>query len=114
MAYIHGKATTITILIENAQHPLIIESGADCSIMAGNYLHHNFPNWEKQLLPTKAKNFKSVSGKMTSIGTIIKGIILADRNGNIRLNPVFAVLEDAHIQGILLGKDYQRMYAIDI
>ncbi|MBW0508671.1 hypothetical protein O181_048386 [Austropuccinia psidii MF-1] len=51
---------------------------------------------------------------MTSMGTIIKEIIMPHRKGNIRLNPEFLVLEDAHIQVILLGKDYQRMYGIDI
>ncbi|MBW0506985.1 hypothetical protein O181_046700 [Austropuccinia psidii MF-1] len=33
---------------------------------------------------------------------------------NIRINPEFVVLDDAHIQGFLLGTDYQRMYGIDI
>ncbi|MBW0516516.1 hypothetical protein O181_056231 [Austropuccinia psidii MF-1] len=51
---------------------------------------------------------------MTSIGTIIKEIIIPHRKGNIRLNPEFVVLEDAHIQGFLLGTDYQRTYGIDI
>ncbi|MBW0513246.1 hypothetical protein O181_052961 [Austropuccinia psidii MF-1] len=51
---------------------------------------------------------------MTSIGTIIKGIIIPHRKGNIRFKPQFFVLEDAHIKGFLLGKDYQRMYDIDI
>ncbi|MBW0465847.1 hypothetical protein O181_005562 [Austropuccinia psidii MF-1] len=51
---------------------------------------------------------------MTSIGTIIKDIIKPHRKGNIRLNPQFVVLEDAHIQGFLLGTDYQRMYGLDI
>ncbi|MBW0472760.1 hypothetical protein O181_012475 [Austropuccinia psidii MF-1] len=51
---------------------------------------------------------------MTSIGTIIKEIIITHRKGNIRLNPDFVVLEDAHIQGFLLGTDYQEMYGIDI
>ncbi|MBW0465679.1 hypothetical protein O181_005394 [Austropuccinia psidii MF-1] len=51
---------------------------------------------------------------MTSIGTIIKEIIIPHRKGNIRLNPEFAVLDDAHIQGFFLGADYQRMYGIDI
>ncbi|MBW0473859.1 hypothetical protein O181_013574 [Austropuccinia psidii MF-1] len=104
----------MTVCIENAQHPLIIDSGAHCSIVARNYLYHHFPNWEKQLLPSKEENFKSASGKMTSIGTIIKEIIIPHRKGNIRLNTEFVVLEDAHIQGILLGTDYQRMYGIDI
>ncbi|MBW0491528.1 hypothetical protein O181_031243 [Austropuccinia psidii MF-1] len=51
---------------------------------------------------------------MTSIGTIIKDIIIPHRKGNIRLNPEFVVLNDSHIQGFLLGTDYQRMYGIDI
>ncbi|MBW0460796.1 hypothetical protein O181_000511 [Austropuccinia psidii MF-1] len=114
MAYIHGKATEMTVCIDNAQHPLIIDSGAHCSIVARGYLDNHFPNWEKQVLPTKEKSFKSASGKMTSIGTIIKEIIIPHRKGNIRLNPVFVVLDDAHIQGLLLGTDYQRMYGIDI
>ncbi|MBW0559883.1 hypothetical protein O181_099598 [Austropuccinia psidii MF-1] len=114
MAYIHGTATKMTVCIDNAQHPLIINSGAHCSIVARNYLDNHFPNWEKQLLPTRAKNVKGASGKMTSIGTIIKEIIIPHRKGNIRLNPEFVVLDDAHIQGFLLGTDYQRMYGIDI
>ncbi|MBW0487236.1 hypothetical protein O181_026951 [Austropuccinia psidii MF-1] len=103
----------MTVCIENAQRPLIIDSGAHCSIVAGNHLYHHFPNWEKQPFPTKAKSFKSASGKMKSIGTIIKEIIIPHREGNIRLNPEFFVHEDAHIQGFLLGTDYQRMYGID-
>ncbi|MBW0470829.1 hypothetical protein O181_010544 [Austropuccinia psidii MF-1] len=114
MAYIHGTATKMTVCIDNGQHPLIIDSGAHCLIVARTYLDHNFPNWENQLLPTNAKNLKGASGKMTSIGTIIKEIIIPHRKGNIRLNPEFVVLEDSHIQGFLLETDYQRMYGIDI
>ncbi|MBW0573435.1 hypothetical protein O181_113150, partial [Austropuccinia psidii MF-1] len=114
MAYIYGTATKITVCIDNTQNPLIIDSGAHCSIVARNYLDHHFPSWENQLLPTKAKNFKSASGNMTSTGTIIKEIIIPHRKGNIRLNPEFFVLDDSHIQGVFLGTDYQRMYGIDI
>ncbi|MBW0511730.1 hypothetical protein O181_051445 [Austropuccinia psidii MF-1] len=32
MAYIHGTATKMTVCIDNAQYPLIIESGEHCSI----------------------------------------------------------------------------------
>ncbi|MBW0524925.1 hypothetical protein O181_064640 [Austropuccinia psidii MF-1] len=114
MAYIHGTATKMTVCIDNAQHPLIIDSGAHCSIVVRNYLDNHFPNWEKQLLPTKAKSFKSASGKMTSIGKILKEIIIPHRKGNIRLNPEFVLLADFHIQGFLLGTDYQRIYGIYI
>ncbi|MBW0592891.1 hypothetical protein O181_132606 [Austropuccinia psidii MF-1] len=104
----------MTVFIDNNQHPLIIDSGAHRSVVARNYLENHSPNWEKQLFPTKAHNSKSESGKMTFIGTIIKEIIIPHRKGNIRLNPEFVVLDDAHIQGFLLETDYQRMYGIDI
>ncbi|MBW0561316.1 hypothetical protein O181_101031 [Austropuccinia psidii MF-1] len=104
----------MTVCIDNSQHPLIINSGPHFSIVARNYLDNHFPNWENQLLPTKEKNFKSASGKMTSIWTIIKEIIILHSKGRIRLNPEFIVLDDAQIQGFLLGTDYQRMYGIDI
>ncbi|MBW0464173.1 hypothetical protein O181_003888 [Austropuccinia psidii MF-1] len=114
MAYIHATATKMTVCIDNAQHPLFIDSGAHCFIVDRNYLENHFPNWDHQVLPTKEKNFKSASGKMSSIWTIIKEIIIPHRKGNIRLNPEFVVLDDTHIQGFLLGTDYQRMYGIDI
>ncbi|MBW0556770.1 hypothetical protein O181_096485 [Austropuccinia psidii MF-1] len=104
----------MNFFIDSAQHPLIIEIGVHCSIVGRNYVDHHITNWQKQLFPTNAKNFKSESGKITSIGTIIKEIIIPHRKGNIRLNPQFVVLEDAHIQGFLRGTDYQRMYGIDI
>ncbi|MBW0521403.1 hypothetical protein O181_061118 [Austropuccinia psidii MF-1] len=97
--YIHGTTTKITLCIDNAQHPLIIDRGAHCSIVARNYLDNHNPDWEKQLLPTKANNFKSASGKMPSIGKIIKEIIIPHRTGNIRINPEFVMLDDSHIQG---------------
>ncbi|MBW0520471.1 hypothetical protein O181_060186 [Austropuccinia psidii MF-1] len=114
MAHIHGTATRMTVCIDNSQHPLVIDSGAYRSIVAREYLDNPFPNWEKHLFPAKSKSFKTSSGKMTSIGTIIKEIFIPHRKGNIRLKPEFAVLEDAHIQGFFLGADYQRMYGIEI
>ncbi|MBW0474232.1 hypothetical protein O181_013947 [Austropuccinia psidii MF-1] len=114
MAYIHGTVTKMTACIDNAQCPFIINSGSHFSIVAREYLNNHFTNWKKNILPTKAKNFKFASGKMTSIGTIIKEIIIPHWKGNIRLNPEFFVLDDAHIEGFLLGTDYQRIYGIDI
>ncbi|MBW0585112.1 hypothetical protein O181_124827 [Austropuccinia psidii MF-1] len=76
--------------IDNAQHQLIIDSGAHCSIVARNSPDNHFPNWASQLLPTKANNFKSASGKMNYIWKIIKEITIPHR------------------------KDYQRIYGIDI
>ncbi|MBW0507343.1 hypothetical protein O181_047058 [Austropuccinia psidii MF-1] len=55
MEYIHGRTTNMKVCIENDQHPLIIDSGAHCSIVAKNYLNNHFPNWEKQLFETEVQ-----------------------------------------------------------
>ncbi|MBW0517847.1 hypothetical protein O181_057562 [Austropuccinia psidii MF-1] len=108
----------MTVCIDNAQNPLIIDSGAHLSIVARSYLDHHFPMWEKKLWQSKAKNFKSASGKMTSIGKIIKEIIIPHRKGNIRLNPEFFVLENGHIPGknrhITIGTNKEKKFSPDI
>ncbi|MBW0505961.1 hypothetical protein O181_045676 [Austropuccinia psidii MF-1] len=87
MGYIHGTATKMNFCIDNAQHRLIIDHGSPCFIVARDYMDNNFQDWKKQLSPTKAKNFKSASGKIKYIGKIIKEIIIPHRKHNIRLNP---------------------------
>ncbi|MBW0476462.1 hypothetical protein O181_016177 [Austropuccinia psidii MF-1] len=72
------------------------------------------PKLGKKLFPTEEKNFKSPSGKMTSIRKIIKEIIIPHRKVNIRLNTDFVELDDAPIQGFILGTSSQRMYRFDI
>ncbi|MBW0484605.1 hypothetical protein O181_024320 [Austropuccinia psidii MF-1] len=109
-----GQPQRLLFCIDNSKHPLIIYSGAHCSIVAKYYLENHFPNCGKKLFSTKAKKIESASGNITSIGKIIKEIIIPHRKGNSKLNPQFFVLEDAHIQGFLLGTDYHRMYGIDI
>ncbi|MBW0526291.1 hypothetical protein O181_066006 [Austropuccinia psidii MF-1] len=102
MEHIHEKATKINVCVENSQHPFIIEIGAQCSIVVKEYLEKHLPNWEKKLLPTQANNFKISAGKMDTIETIIKEIMILHRKSNIRSNPEFIALEDTHIQGFLL------------
>ncbi|MBW0466843.1 hypothetical protein O181_006558 [Austropuccinia psidii MF-1] len=58
MAYIYETATKMTVCVNNAQHPLFLESGAYLLIVAKYHLDNHLPNWEKKLFPTKAMNLK--------------------------------------------------------
>ncbi|MBW0469341.1 hypothetical protein O181_009056 [Austropuccinia psidii MF-1] len=75
--------------------------------LARNYLDNHLPNWENKLLPTEAKNFKSASGKITSIGTVIKEIIIPHKKGNIRLNPKPAFSIGEEPLGKIRGHDIE-------
>ncbi|MBW0473372.1 hypothetical protein O181_013087 [Austropuccinia psidii MF-1] len=100
---------------QDAQTILVITTKWSTQRNSGKKLSgSSLPKLGKTTFSTKAKSLKSASEKMTSIGTVIKETIIPHRKGNIRLNPEFVVLEDSHIQGFLLGTDYQRMYGIDI
>ncbi|MBW0537220.1 hypothetical protein O181_076935 [Austropuccinia psidii MF-1] len=81
------------------------------SNVARKYLDNHLPNWEKQLFPTKENKFKISSGKTTSIGTIIKEIIIPHRKGNIRLNPEFVNSKTRHIT---IGTDKEKKFSLDI
>ncbi|MBW0501406.1 hypothetical protein O181_041121 [Austropuccinia psidii MF-1] len=63
MEYLHGTATKMTVCIENAQHPLIIESGAHCSIVARNYLDNHLQNWKTSSCPPRKRTSKMLQGK---------------------------------------------------
>ncbi|MBW0508093.1 hypothetical protein O181_047808 [Austropuccinia psidii MF-1] len=63
MAYIHGTAKKMTVCIDNSQHPLIIDNGEHCSIVARNYLDNHFPNWENQLFPPKQRTSRVHQGR---------------------------------------------------
>ncbi|MBW0475627.1 hypothetical protein O181_015342 [Austropuccinia psidii MF-1] len=59
MEYIYETETKIKFCVDNYQHPSIIKSGAFCSIVTRKYFKKHFSNQESQLLPTKAKVFRS-------------------------------------------------------
>ena len=114
MAFIHGAKSKLDVYIENKKHPLIFDTGANCSVVAKEYLDRHFPMWNAEILLTKARSFKSAAGKMKSLGIIQKIIIIPHKMGNLRLHIEFVVLENAKFDGFLMGTEYHRIYGISI
>ncbi|MBW0467152.1 hypothetical protein O181_006867 [Austropuccinia psidii MF-1] len=114
MGYIHRAPANLSVLIDEEKHPLIIYTGESFSVVARNYLDENFPQWSTVVLPTKANNLTSASGKMNSLGIITKKPIIPHRKLNIRLEPELLVLNNSQVRVYILGKYYHKMYGIDI
>ncbi|MBW0465109.1 hypothetical protein O181_004824 [Austropuccinia psidii MF-1] len=91
MAYIHGTATKMT---KFSGHPL--------------------PKLGKPALANQGKELQECIREDDFHWDNYQGDDQPHRKVNIRSNPQFFVLDDAHIQGFLLRTDYQRMYGIDI
>ncbi|MBW0484091.1 hypothetical protein O181_023806 [Austropuccinia psidii MF-1] len=63
MEYKNGTATKMTVFIDNYRKPLIIDSGAHCSIVARNYLNHHFPNCKKNSFKPRQRTLKVHQGR---------------------------------------------------
>ncbi|MBW0478686.1 hypothetical protein O181_018401 [Austropuccinia psidii MF-1] len=91
MAYIHGTSTKMTVYIETSQHPLLIDTLSNQGKELQKCFRKDDFHWD---------NYQRDNYNPQQV--------------NIRLHPEFVVLDDAHIQGFLLGTEYHRMYGIDI
>ncbi|MBW0560873.1 hypothetical protein O181_100588 [Austropuccinia psidii MF-1] len=72
MAYIHGTATKMTVCIDNAQDPFIIDNGEHCSIVARNYLDNHFPNGETSSYPPWKRASKVLQKRLLPLGKLSK------------------------------------------
>ncbi|MBW0523171.1 hypothetical protein O181_062886 [Austropuccinia psidii MF-1] len=63
MEYINGTTTKMVLCIDHDQHPLIIESGAHCSIVARKYLDNHFPNGKNSSLHPRQRTSKGNQGR---------------------------------------------------
>ncbi|MBW0476813.1 hypothetical protein O181_016528 [Austropuccinia psidii MF-1] len=63
MAYIHGTTTKLGLCIDHAQHPLIIESGAHCSIVGRKYLDNHLPNGKNSSCQPRQRTSKLHQGR---------------------------------------------------
>ncbi|MBW0509556.1 hypothetical protein O181_049271 [Austropuccinia psidii MF-1] len=73
MACIHGTATTMTDCIDNAQHPLIIDSGAHFSIVARTYMDHHFPTGKNNSCQPRKRASTVHQGRYHALGQLSKG-----------------------------------------
>ncbi|MBW0590068.1 hypothetical protein O181_129783 [Austropuccinia psidii MF-1] len=63
MAYIHATATKMTVCIDKAQHPLIIDGGPHCSIVARNHLNNHSQIVKNICCPPRQGTLKVLQGR---------------------------------------------------
>ncbi|MBW0488061.1 hypothetical protein O181_027776 [Austropuccinia psidii MF-1] len=101
ISYIHGTSPKMTVCIDNAQHPLIIDSGVHCSIVARMYLANHLPNWKNNSFQRR-KRASNVHQKL--------GLLKILRQNR----PAFAIgeepLEEIRGHDIELYLDVERPY----
>ncbi|MBW0466866.1 hypothetical protein O181_006581 [Austropuccinia psidii MF-1] len=82
MRYIHGTPTKLLVFIDCRKHLLIIVTSETFPDVTRHYLDETLPLWGTELLPTKAKIFKSASEEVKSLDKITIKVIVAHKKGN--------------------------------
>ncbi|MBW0593698.1 hypothetical protein O181_133413 [Austropuccinia psidii MF-1] len=72
MAYKNGTATKMTVCIDNAQHPLIIDSGEHCSIVAEIIWITTSQIGKNSSCPPRQRGLKVLQGRRLLLGQLSK------------------------------------------
>jgi hypothetical protein len=91
-----------------------LDSGACCSIISNKALSKILPDWKSSLLPITHARFHSCSDQLKALGIIELAIIFPHTRGSVKIVAEFFVMENAKMNYLILGNDYQSLYRFDI
>ena len=82
-----GESRFVTVLFKRKPVRLLIDSGADCSIVSEQLLNDLYPDWEDHRLPINGVKFKSATSGLGAIGIIETDITFPDLKESVRIKP---------------------------
>ncbi|PLW51330.1 hypothetical protein PCASD_01022 [Puccinia coronata f. sp. avenae] len=113
-AHLIGFQTITPVLINHQEYPCLLDSGASCSIISKQLLLKILPDWESSLMPITHARFHSCSDQLKALGIIELALIFPHTRGSVRIVAEFVVMENARMQYLIVGNDYQSLYGFDI
>ena len=112
--YTAGKSNITSVIFNDQEADLLLDSGAFCSIVSKKYLKQFCPEFVDQLLPTGSLKLNSASSTMKPVGIFPFSLIIPHVQGAVRIQVEFIVVEDGVSNYFILGNDYLTIYGFDI
>ncbi|MBW0570218.1 hypothetical protein O181_109933 [Austropuccinia psidii MF-1] len=112
--YTAGASFITSIVINNREAKLHIDSGVFCTCVGKDYLDRIYTNWKESLIPIGGLKFSSATQDMHPLGIFEAAMIFPHPAGSIRLKVEFFVMNNCNSQHFILGNDYLNIYDIDI
>ena len=113
-AYTSGESRYTTVIFKDQLVQLLLDSGADCSIVGTQFLNRIYPDWRDFLLPIEGVKFRSCTSPLEQIGVIETDLIFPHLKESVVIRPEFVVCEKGTMEHFILGNDYLNLYGIDI
>ncbi|KAG0139010.1 hypothetical protein CROQUDRAFT_24771, partial [Cronartium quercuum f. sp. fusiforme G11] len=113
-AHTMGHHSLTTVIINNKEAELLLDSGASCSVVGSRYLEEIVPDWKGKLIPCTGTKFSGCGGLLFPLGIISLATIFPHTQGAVRIQPEFVVMENATTKYFILGSDFLSLYGFDI
>ncbi|KAG0140712.1 hypothetical protein CROQUDRAFT_52838, partial [Cronartium quercuum f. sp. fusiforme G11] len=113
-AHTMGHHSLTTVIINNKEAKLLLDSGASCSVVGSRYLNEIVPDWKDMIIPCTGTKFSGCGGLLFPLGIIMVATIFPHTQGAVRIQPEFVVMENATTKYFILGSDFLSIYGFDI
>ncbi|MBW0567539.1 hypothetical protein O181_107254 [Austropuccinia psidii MF-1] len=112
--YTSGASCITSILINDTEAKVNLDTGAFCTCVGKDYLQSILPGWKDYLLPIEGVQFSGASNNMYHLGILDTNLVFPHTAGSVRMKTEIVVMDNCTSQHIILGNDYLNIYGIDI
>ncbi|MBW0551456.1 hypothetical protein O181_091171 [Austropuccinia psidii MF-1] len=112
--YTSGVSFLISILMNDIEVKVNLDTGAFCNFVGKDYLQAILPEWKNHLLPIEGVQFSSASNNMYPLGILDTNLVFPHAQGSARMKTETVVMDNCTSQHIILGNYSLNIYGIDI
>ncbi|MBW0559662.1 hypothetical protein O181_099377 [Austropuccinia psidii MF-1] len=112
--YTAGASCITSILMNDIEARVNLDTGAFCTCVGKDYLQAIIPGWKNHLLPIEGVQFSSASNNMYPLGILHTNLVFPHPSGSVKIKAEIVVMDNCTSQHIILGNDYLNIYGIDI
>ncbi|MBW0570999.1 hypothetical protein O181_110714 [Austropuccinia psidii MF-1] len=110
--YTAGASCITSVLINDIEGKVNLDTGAFCTCVGKDYLQVILPEWKNHLLPIEDVQFSSASNNMYPLGILYTNLVFPHPEGSIRVETEIVVMDNCTSQHIIFGNDYLNIYGI--
>ncbi|MBW0550321.1 hypothetical protein O181_090036 [Austropuccinia psidii MF-1] len=112
--YTAGASCITSILMNDIEVKVDLDTGAFCTFVGNNYLQAILPGWKSHLLPIEDVQLSSASNNMYPLGIFDTNPVFLNPAGSVRMKVEIVVMDNCTSQHIILGNNHLNINGIDI
>ncbi|MBW0490682.1 hypothetical protein O181_030397 [Austropuccinia psidii MF-1] len=101
--YQAGSSCITSILIDDIEARVNLDTGAFCTCVGKDYLQATLPGWKNNLLPIEGVQFRGASNDMYPLGILDTNLVFPHPERSVRKKTEIVVMENCTSQHIILG-----------